>query len=60
MLPSHTWYGVVPGWLIFAAMIAVAGALFTRRAWFLLRLLLKGKPLPRWDVVPARVGRVIV
>ena len=34
MLPSHAWYGVVPGWLIFYAMIAVAGALFTRRAWF--------------------------
>ncbi len=60
MLPSHTWYGVVPGWLIFYAMIAVAGALFTRRAWFLLRLLLKGKAMPRWDHVPARVGRVIV
>ena len=60
MLPSHTWYGVVPGWLIFYAMIAVAGALFTQRAWFLLRLLRKGKPMPRWDHVPARVGRVIV
>ncbi len=60
MLPSHTWYGVIPGWLIFYAMIAVAGALFTRRAWFLLRLLRKGKAMPRWDHVPTRVGRVIV
>src|SRR5258707_3442609 len=60
MLPSHPWYGVVPGWLIFAAMIVAAGGLFRRRAWFLLRLLLKGKPMPRWDHVPARVGRVIV
>ena len=60
MLPSHTWYGVVPGGLIFYAMIAVAVVLFTRRAWFLLRLLLKGKPMPRWDHIPARVGRVIV
>ena len=60
MLPSHTWYGVVPGWLIFYAMIAVAGALFARRGWFLLRLLRKGKPMPRWDHVPARVGRVVL
>src|SRR6185437_13157858 len=42
------------------AMIAVALALFARRALFLLRLLLKGKPMPRWDHVPTRVGRVIV
>ncbi|MGH7300299.1 MAG: 4Fe-4S dicluster domain-containing protein, partial [Candidatus Rokuibacteriota bacterium] len=60
MLPSHAWYGIVPGWLIYYAMIAVALVLFTRRVLFLLRLLLKGKPLPRWDQIPARVGRVIV
>ena len=41
-------------------MIAVAGALFARRGLFLLRLLLTGKPMPRRDQVPARVGRVIV
>jgi hypothetical protein len=60
MLPSHHWYGPVPGGLIFYAMIAVALVLFTRRALYLLRLLRKGKPLPRWDQVPTRVGRVIV
>ena len=52
MLPSHHWYGVVPGWLIFYAMIAVALALFARRVTFLVRLLLKGKPAARWDHVP--------
>ena len=60
MLPSHTWYGVVPGALIFYTMIAVALALFARRAVYLVRLLTKGQPMVRWDQVPARVGRVIV
>jgi ferredoxin len=60
MLPSHTWYGPVPGWLIFYAMIAAALVLFARRAFFLLRLLRKGKPMPRWDRIPARIGRMIV
>src|SRR5215468_1043268 len=60
MLPSHHWYGIVPGQLIFLAMIAVALALFARRVIFLVRLLLKGKPAARWDHVPARIGRVIV
>ena len=44
MLPSHHWYGIVPGWLIFTAMVAVAVVLFARRVTFLVRLLLKGKP----------------
>src|SRR5690242_21896546 len=60
MLPSHQWYGIVPGSLLFYALIAAAAVLFGRRAAYLLRLLMKGKPLPRWDQVPARVGRVIV
>jgi Fe-S oxidoreductase len=60
MLPSHQWYGIIPGWLIFYALIAAAVVIFTRRAVYLLRLLLQGKPLPRWDQGPARVGRVIV
>jgi Fe-S oxidoreductase len=60
MLPSHGWYGVVPGWLIFYGMIAVAIVLFARRAIYLARLLVKGKPMPRWDRIPARIGRVIV
>ena len=60
MLPSHQWYGIIPGWLLFYALIAVAAVLFGRRAFYLLRLLLKGKPLARWDHIPARVGRVIV
>jgi len=60
MLPSHTWYGPVPGRLIFSAMIVVTLALFAHRAVFLVRLLRKGKAMPRWDQVPARVGRVIV
>src|SRR5229473_160164 len=60
MLPSHQWYGIIPGWLLFYGLIAAAGVLFGRRAFYLLRLLLKGKPMPRWDHIPARVGRVIV
>src|SRR5215475_10506127 len=60
MLPSHHWYGIVPGQLIFLAMIAVALALFARRGIFLVRLLLKGKPAARWDHVGARIGKVLV
>src|SRR6185436_6692743 len=60
MLPSHHWYGIVPGWLIFTAMVAVALVLFARRVTFLVRLLLKGKPESRWDHVPARIGKVLV
>ena len=60
MLPSHSWYGVLPGALIFYALIAAAAVLFLRRVVYLLRLLRKGQALPRWDQVPARVGRVIV
>ena len=44
MSPSHQWYGVVPGWLPFYALIAVALVLFAQRAIFLLRLMLAGKP----------------
>ena len=60
MSPSHHWYGLVPGALIFYAMIAVALALFARRAVFLVRLLLKGKPAVRWDHLPTRIGKVLV
>jgi Fe-S oxidoreductase len=60
MLPSHSWYGVLPGALIFYALIAAAAVLFLRRVVYLLRLLRKGQAMPRWDQVPARVGRVIV
>jgi Fe-S oxidoreductase len=60
MLPSHQWYGILPGGLIFYALIVAALAVFVRRGLYLLRLLLKGKPMPRRDQVPARVGRVIV
>ena len=60
MSPSHQWYGVVPGWLPFYALIAVALVLFTRRAIFLLRLMLTGKPAARWDKVPQRLVAVLV
>ncbi len=60
MSPSHQWYGVIPGWLLFYALIAVALGLFARRVSFLVRLALKGKPTVRWDHVPARLGNVIV
>src|ERR1700687_2078989 len=60
MSPSHQWYGVIPGAVFFYALIVVAVALFTRRAAFLIRLMLIGKPAARWDHVPARIGSVIV
>src|SRR6266571_3685478 len=60
MSPSHQWYGIMPGWLPFYALILVALVLFARRVTFLIQLLLKGKPAVRWDQVPARLGKVIV
>src|SRR5262245_55956887 len=60
MSPSHQWYGAIPGWLLFYALIAVALVLFGRRVLFLVQLMFKGKPAVRWDHVPARVGKVIV
>ena len=60
MSPSHQWYGVVPGWLPFYALIAVALVLFAWRAIFLVRLMLTGKPAARWDKLPARLLNVVV
>ena len=60
MSPSHQWYGVLPGWLPFYALIAVALVLFAHRVSFLVRLALRGQPTVRWDHVPTRLGNVIV
>src|SRR5712691_7917259 len=60
MSPSHQWYGVVPGWLPFYALIAAAVVLFAWRAIFLVRLMLTGKPAARWDKLPARLLAVVV
>src|SRR2546426_10454707 len=60
MSPSHQWYGVIPGWLPFYALIAVALVLFVGRVTFLVRLMLTGKPAERWDHVPARLRNVVV
>src|SRR5574342_74878 len=60
MSPSHECYGVIPCAVFFYALIVVAVALFARRAAFLVRLMLIGKPAARWDHVPARIGSVIV
>jgi len=38
-----------------AALVAVAGVLFGRRAWFLWRLVRSGKPAGRTDRIPRRV-----
>src|SRR6266851_3790018 len=59
MSPSHQWYGVVPGWLPFYALIAAAVVLFAWRAIFLVRLMLTGKPAARWDKLPARLLAVV-
>src|SRR5712691_897362 len=60
MSPSHQWYGVIPGAVFFYALIVVAVVLFARRAAFLVRLMLIGKPAARCDHVPARLLSVIV
>src|SRR5258707_1107890 len=60
MSPSDQWYGVLPGWLPFYALIVVALALFTWRMAYLVRLMRIGKPAARWDKVPARLLNVVV
>src|SRR2546426_10518004 len=40
--------------IVLAIALMLAGALFTRRAWSLYRLLRSGKPAARFDNVPAR------
>src|SRR3989337_4099987 len=60
MFPSHQWYGILPGWAPFYALILVAVVLFARRAVFLVRLMLIGKPAARWDHVPERLLGVFV
>ncbi|HET7875005.1 MAG TPA: (Fe-S)-binding protein [Methylomirabilota bacterium] len=60
MSPSHLWYGVIPGWLPFYALIGVAIVLFAYRVIFLVRVMLTGKPAARWDQVPTRLGHVLV
>ncbi len=60
MLPPHQWYGVIPGWLPFSALIVIALVLFARRVLYLFRLMLAGTPRARWDNVPARLWAVLV
>jgi len=60
MSPAHHWYGVVPGFVLFYALMGVALVLFARRVSVLVRLMLTGKPAVRWDHVPARLGKVVV
>jgi Fe-S oxidoreductase len=60
MSPSHQWYGVIPGWVPFFALILAALVLFVRRVTFLVRLMITGQPAVRWDHIPARLGKVIV
>ncbi len=60
MSPSHQWYGVIPGWLPFYALIVVALALFAYRVTYLCRLMLTGKPAARWDDIPARLRAVLI
>ena len=60
MSPSHQWYGVIPGWLLFYALIVVTLVLFGLRVAYLSRLMLQGKPAARWDNIPARLRAVLV
>src|ERR1700730_10524550 len=60
MSPSDQWYGVLPGWLPFYALIVVALALFMWRMASLVRRMRIGNPAARWDKVPARLLNVVV
>src|SRR3990170_3222966 len=60
MSPSHEWYGIIPGWLPFYALILVALVLFGLRVTYLVRVMLTGKPAARWDDIPARLRAVLV
>src|SRR3972149_5196843 len=60
MSPSHEWYGIIPGWLPFYALILVALVLFGLRVTYLVRVMLTGTPAARWDDVPARLRAVLV
>ncbi|MBI3030376.1 MAG: (Fe-S)-binding protein [Candidatus Rokubacteria bacterium] len=60
MSPSHQWYGVIPGWVFYHALIVVALALLVHRVTYLLRIMLKSKAAARWDHVPARLRAVLV
>jgi Fe-S oxidoreductase len=53
------WYGFIPGWLIYDAVIVVALVVFVRRAYFLFRLITLGKPTVRWDEVGERLTGVL-
>ncbi len=60
MSPSHQWYGLIPGWIPFYALIVIAVALFFHRVMYLARLMLAGKPAARWDRISSRLGAVLV
>ena len=60
MSPPHQWYGLIPGWVLFYALIVVALALFAHRVAYLFRLMMAGRPAARWDNVPARLRAVLV
>ena len=60
MSPSHQWYGVLPGSLVFYVLIVIALALFVHRVAYLFRLMQIGKPIARWDNTPARLRAVLV
>jgi Fe-S oxidoreductase len=60
MSPTYSWYGPIPGGLIFAAMGVAALAVFGWRVAYLVRLLARGAPAARWDQLPRRLQAVVV
>ncbi len=54
------WYGLIPGWFLFYALIILALALFVRRVTYLFRLMMTGRPATRWDNIPRRLRAVLV
>ena len=54
-MPVASLIAAVAGAVALAALLAVAGRLFARRALFLLKLVRAARPLKRTDDVPGRV-----
>src|SRR3972149_4332269 len=60
MPPTHEWYGPIPGLLVYVTMIVISLTVFARRASFLVRLMMLGKPSVRWDQIGRRLKGVLV
>src|SRR5581483_5789387 len=55
LAPGARVSGTVVAAVVLAVLLAACGGLFARRAWLLWRLVRLGKPVERFDDLPARV-----